>query len=70
MLTRGWAGKTSEEILTTEAADTVRKALEAALVEGNHDVEGLNRVARRALGRYVGTKTRQKPMIVPVIVAT
>ncbi len=70
VLTRGWAGKTSEEILTTEAADTVRKALEAALVEGNHDVEGLNRVARRALGRYVGTKTRQKPMIVPVIVAT
>ena len=70
VLTRGWVGKHSEEMLSAEAADTVRAALVKALSEGTHDVEGLNKVARRSLGRFVGTKTRQKPMIVPVIVAT
>ena len=68
VLTRGWAG-TSEQLLSVEAASAVADALKSALRDGNHDVEGLNRVARRALGRFVGTKTRQKPMIVPVIVA-
>ena len=70
VLTRGWAGPTDEELLSVDAAAAVAEALKSALRDGNHDVEGLNRVARRALGRFVGTKTRQKPMIVPVIVAT
>ena len=70
VLTRGWAGKDTEELLSAAAADAVAQALRAALAEGPHDVEGLNRVARRALGRFVGTRTRQRPMIVPVIVAT
>ena len=70
VLTRGWAGKTPVEMLTKDAARTVEDALRAALREENHDIEGLNKVARRALGRYIGNKTRQKPMIVPVIVAT
>lgn len=69
VLTRGWAGK-SEDIMITEASAAVSSALVKALSEENHDIEGLNKVARRALGRYVGTKTRQRPMIVPVIVAT
>ena len=67
VLTRGWVGP-SEELLTVEAAERVRAALLDALREGTHDVEGLNRVARRALGRFVGTRTRQKPMIVPIVV--
>ena len=70
VLTRGWAGKTPVEMLTKDAAKAVEDALRAALREENHDIEGLNKVARRALGRYIGNKTRQKPMIVPVIVAT
>ena len=70
VLTRGWAGKTPVEMLTKDAARAVEDALRAALREENHDIEGLNKVARRALGRYIGNKTRQKPMIVPVIVAT
>ena len=57
-------------MLTKDAANAVEDALRAALREENHDIEGLNKVARRALGRYIGNKTRQKPMIVPVIVAT
>ena len=44
------------------------KALEKALSPGSNDHETLNRVARKALGRLVGERTRQRPMIVPVIV--
>mgnify|MGYP006279410715 CR=1 FL=1 len=70
VLTRGWAGKHPEELLSVEAAKEVAAALLKALSEGTHDIESLNKVARRSLGRFVGTKTRQRPMIVPVIVAT
>jgi ribonuclease J len=69
ILTRGWVGPGDETLLSVDAAEAVRAALVKALSEGSHDVEGLNRVARRALGRFVGTRMRQKPMIVPVIVA-
>jgi ribonuclease J len=70
VLTRGWVGKHPEELLSAEAAKDVHAALLKALNEGTHDIESLNKVARRSLGRYIGTKTRQRPMIVPVIVAT
>ena len=70
VLTRGWVGKQPEELLSAEAAKDVHAALQKALNEGTHDIESLNKVARRSLGRYIGTKTRQRPMIVPVIVAT
>lgn len=70
VLTRGWVGPDDETLLSVEAANAVGSALKSALSEGTHDVEGLNRVARKALGRFVGTRIRQKPMIVPVIVAT
>ena len=43
-------------------------AYEQALSGGNSDHETLNRVARKALGKLVGERTRQRPMIVPVIV--
>jgi len=39
------------------------------LVEENHDPESLNRVARKAVGKLIGERTRQRPMIVPVIVS-
>jgi ribonuclease J len=70
VLTPRWVGKRPEELLSAEAAKDVHAALLKALSEGTHDIESLNKVARRSLGRYLGTKTRQRPMIVPVIVAT
>ncbi len=70
ILTKGWAGPVNDDVLSVDAVNAVSAALKKALAEGTHDIEGLNRVARRALGRFVGTKMRQKPMIVPVIVAT
>ena len=56
------------EMLLDEARVQVTRALEKALTSGSHDHETLNRVARKALGQLVGNKTRQRPMIVPVIV--
>lgn len=46
----------------------VTKALEQALTAGNTEHEHLNRVVRKAVGRLVGERSRQRPMIVPVIV--
>ncbi len=68
IVTRGWAYDHDTEALLDEARDQVTKALEQALTAGNNDHENLNRVARKALGRLVGDRTRQRPMIVPVIV--
>ena len=68
IVTRGWAYDHDTEILLDEARVQVTKALEQALSSGSHDHETLNRVARKAMGRLVGDRTRQRPMIVPVIV--
>ncbi len=68
IVTRGWAYDQATEALLEEARTQVTKALEQALASGSNDHENLNRVARKALGRLVGDRTRQRPMIVPVIV--
>jgi ribonuclease J len=68
IVTRGWAYDHDTEALLDEARIQVTKALEQALAAGSNDHENLNRVARKALGRLVGDRTRQRPMIVPVIV--
>ena len=68
IVTRGWAYDHDTEMLLDEARVQVTRALEKALTSGSHDHETLNRVARKALGQLVGNRTRQRPMIVPVIV--
>jgi ribonuclease J len=67
-VTRGWAYDRDTEALLDEAREQVTRALEQALAAGSNDHENLNRVARKALGKLVGDRTRQRPMIVPVIV--
>ncbi len=68
IVTRGWAYDHDTDALLDEARAQVTKALEQALSAGSSDHENLNRVARKALGKLVGERTRQRPMIVPVIV--
>jgi ribonuclease J len=46
----------------------IKKALEEAARAGNADAHQLEQVARRVLGRFVGTKLRRRPMIIPVVV--
>ena len=67
--TRGWVHASEAEELLEEASKTVADALIKAMADGAHDVEALNRHARRALGRFVNDRTRRRPMIVPVILA-
>jgi ribonuclease J len=68
IVTRGWVHAPEAEVLLDEASSAVRKALEEALAEGALDHESLRRQARRALGKFVGERTRRRPMIVPVVV--
>ncbi len=68
IVTRGWVHAPEAEALLGEASDAVRVALEKALSDGATDHESLSRHARRALGRFVGERTRRRPMIVPVVV--
>jgi ribonuclease J len=68
IITRGWVHAPEAEGLLGEASDAVRAALEKALADGGADHESLQRHARRALGRFVGERTRRRPMIVPVVV--
>jgi len=46
----------------------IKNALEEAARAGNADTHQLEQVARRVLGRFVGTKLRRRPMIIPVVV--
>jgi ribonuclease J len=68
IVTRGWAYDDDTEAVMEEARATVTAALLAALESGSTDHDHLNRVTRKALGKLVGQRTRQRPMIVPVIV--
>ncbi len=68
IVTRGWAYDQDTDAILEEARTLVTRALEQALSSGSSDHESLNRVARKALGKLVGERTRQRPMIVPVIV--
>ncbi|HAM02945.1 MAG TPA: ribonuclease J [Acidimicrobiaceae bacterium] len=68
IVTRGWVHAPEAEELLEEASDTVRKELEVAMADGATEHDILRRHARRALGRFVGERTRRRPMIVPVVV--
>ncbi|WNM23384.1 ribonuclease J [Demequina capsici] len=46
----------------------IKAALEDAARNGSTDTHQLQQVMRRVLGRYVGTKLRRRPMIVPIVI--
>ncbi len=65
--TRGWVYAPEAEELLGEASEVVAAAVTQALRDGAHDIEVLSRHTRRALGKFVGERTRRRPMIVPVV---
>ncbi len=65
--TRGWIYAPEAEELLEEASEAVGAAVSRALREGAHEVDVLSRHTRRALGKFVGERTRRRPMIVPVV---
>nr|WP_255372184.1 ribonuclease J [Demequina sp. NBRC 110053] len=46
----------------------IKNALEDAARTGSTDQHQLQQVMRRVLGRYVGTKLRRRPMIIPIVI--
>src|SRR5580700_4502334 len=65
--TRGWVYAPEAEELLEEASEVVSAAVTQALRDGAHDIEVLSRHTRKALGKFVGDRTRRRPMIVPVV---
>jgi ribonuclease J len=62
--TRGWIHQKESGDLLDDLVERTRKAVNAALADGNGDLE---KVVRRAAGQFVSERTRRRPMIVPVV---
>ena len=67
VITRGWVYAPEAEELLDECAGAVEDALKVAFKDTTPDLEGLQRVVRRAAGKFVNDRTKRKPMIVPVV---
>src|SRR5690606_28506380 len=48
--------------------DDIKTALEDAVRSGSSDNHQLQQVMRRVVGRFVGTKLRRRPMIIPIVI--
>jgi ribonuclease J len=67
VITRGWVYAPEAEPLLAECAEEVRQAVKESFAEGGTDIEALQKVVRRAAGRFVNESTKRRPMIVPVV---
>ncbi|MEO9224044.1 MAG: ribonuclease J [Acidimicrobiales bacterium] len=67
IITRGWVHAPEAEDLLGEGREVVSAALKEAFANDIGDIEGLQRVVRRAAGRFVNDRTKRRPMIVPVV---
>ena len=67
VITRGWVYAPEAEPLLTECAEEVRRSVKEAFAEGATEIDALQKVVRRAAGRFVSETTKRRPMIVPVV---
>jgi ribonuclease J len=67
VITRGWVYAPEAEDLIEEACEAVSRAVVSALSRGVRDVDALEKEVRRAAGKFVGERTKRRPMIVPVV---
>jgi ribonuclease J len=67
VITRGWVYAPEAEPLLAECSEEVRQAVKESFMEGGTDIEALQKVVRRAAGRFVNESTKRRPMIVPVV---
>ena len=70
IITRGWVYAPEAEDLLDEACEVIAETVERTLANGVRDVEELERVVRRAAGKFVNERTKRRPMIVPVVLET
>jgi ribonuclease J len=62
---RGFA---EDESVFDEVRPQIAKALSEAAANGTRDAHAFQQVVRRTVGRWVNTKHRRRPMIVPVVI--
>lgn len=62
---RGFA---PDEKIFDEVVPKIRQALIDAAENGTRDTHALSQVVRRTVGRWVNTKHRRRPMIVPIVI--
>ncbi len=67
IVSRGWVEGDEGELLRKEATLAVREAVEEALADGKRTSDELERVTRRAVGRFINRRTKLRPMVVPVV---
>jgi len=67
IVTRGWVHAPEAEDLLEEARQTVIDSLADAAREGATDFETVRRHARKSLGKFIGERTRRRPMVIPVV---
>jgi ribonuclease J len=68
VITRGWVYAPEADELLDECEEEVRAAIREEFATGEPaDIETLQRVVRRAAGRFVNERTKRRPMIVPVV---
>jgi ribonuclease J len=67
VITRGWVYAPEAEDLLDQCAEAVRDAVKEAFQNDALEIEHLQRIVRRAAGRFVNAQTRRRPMIVPVV---
>jgi ribonuclease J len=70
VITRGWVYAPEADSLLDEAEAHIEKQLIKALDDGINDIDGLERVVRKAAGKFVSDRTKRRPMIVPVVMTT
>jgi ribonuclease J len=68
IISRGFVYEDEARDLLDEASDTVRVALEQLEAEGVTDWAAIKKKTRRALGEFVWTRTRRRPVIMPLVV--
>ena len=67
IVSRGWVEGDEGDLLRKEATLAVREAVEEALADGKRNRDEIERITRRAVGRFINRRTKLRPMVVPVV---
>ena len=67
VITRGWVYEAEAEGLLDRCEAAVADAVKEVFARDIHDIENIQRVVRRAAGKFVNDNTKRRPMIVPVV---
>lgn len=66
--TRGWAFADEVGDIVPEAVVRVEKLLSNLDADALRDADNVRRLARKAVGSFVNSRTKRRPMIVPVVI--